>query len=100
MHTNDLFIYLLIANASDASFSMTQLPHAANKAPAPTRHSLHPTIYHLTLYLHYSNTHRNRNKITKKKKKYFYMLFRVRVLFKFIEHLSQQTFMNFSLMNY
>lgn len=33
MHTNDLFIYLLIANANDASFSMTQLPHVVVLPP-------------------------------------------------------------------
>jgi len=33
MHTNDLFIYLLIAIANDASFSMTQLPHVAQLTP-------------------------------------------------------------------
>lgn len=33
MHTNDLFIYLLIANANDASFSMTQLPHVVALPP-------------------------------------------------------------------
>lgn len=34
MHTNDLFIYLLLADANDASFSMTQLPHVV-ALPAP-----------------------------------------------------------------